>query len=1042
MKIMLLHLSDIHIKSSEDVITQRATQIVDAVKNIDYSIDICAVVVTGDVAFSGSDEEYLVAWEFLENIKKLLSENLSGACRNDSGSVSLIVVPGNHDCDFTVSGETREVLVRSILLDNSKASAFDIVQNCIEVQTPFFGFLDVIEPFERTPAVDDRDVRLCYEYTLTFDKECIKFVCINTAWLSQRHETQGQLFFPSEAVPRRKDGPDLVVTAFHHPYNWMESNAARSFRDNIESMSDLILTGHEHVASMRTQEGSLGHNNVCVEGGVLQDSSDPAVSSFNIFIFDTSIRKQKFGYFRWGRDGYQLAEGSVFGDEGNGLAWSDYRINDLRTSSQLKLSQNMRNYLDDPGISLHHPDRGLLNLRDVFLYPDLREIRTRGERFGKRVHGDDVSELAHPGSKLLITGDTQSGKTCLAKMLFCDLLNKGIVPVFLDSDKRPPAGDSVFGFIEERFSEQYSPEMLNIYRQLNKSARAIIVDDYDKLPLKSAQKRDLLNRLSLSVDCLIVFSHDIASDLEELTNPATLPEGEGEISHYRIQPFGYAGRNRLAERWMLLGEGADPSEMSFVRNLARKNETLNTLVGKNYVPSYPVYVLSVLQALEEAKPIDIGASTHGYFYELFIKATLARGRSSVDFDIIASYLAYLAYHLQMRRVIVVSDSELRSIHEGYEEQYDIERSYNSLKLQLVDQNILVAVNDGFRFKYSYLYNYFVASYLRDHITEKHIRDIVIDLSGAMHIESNANILLFLAHLCKDPVVIEALVTASHAVYSDYLPAELQNDVSFLNDLETMLPEVVYDGADPKVVREALLDELDRNDPPEVGLTDQDTIEDEEEIDTDDPTVQYIAALRHLEILGQVVKNFPGSLEGRVKLDITRECYHLGLRSLSFVFEMIRASQSDILQHISEEVRKRHPEYTALEASNRAKESLTGLAHMLSYSMVQRVAKSVGSRELSNTYRRLLGESRSPASKLIYAALELDNNSEFPAMSIRASATEFEEAPLPLSVLRHLVVTHFHLFPVDFKTKQSICDAVGINYANFLRANPAPRMLPR
>ena len=34
--------------------------------------------------------------------------------------------------------------------------------------------------------------------------------------------------------------------------------AARSFRDRIESTSDLILTGHEHIASMKVQDGNLG----------------------------------------------------------------------------------------------------------------------------------------------------------------------------------------------------------------------------------------------------------------------------------------------------------------------------------------------------------------------------------------------------------------------------------------------------------------------------------------------------------------------------------------------------------------------------------------------------------------------------------------------------------------------------------------------------------------------------------------------------------------------------------------------------------------
>ena len=493
---------------------------------------------------------------------------------------------------------------------------------------------------------------------------------------------------------------------------------------------------------------------------------------------------------------------------------------------------------------------------------------------------------------------------------------------------------------------------------------------------------------------------------------------------------------------MLLEEGVDPGEIAFVQNLTRITDTLDTLVGKNYVPSYPVYVLSVLQAFDAATPVDINASTHGYFYELFIRTSLARGRSNIDFDIIASYLAYLAYQLRVRGVTVVRDSELRTIHESYEEQYDISRSYDSLKRQLVSQNILVAVNDTFKFKYSYLYNYFVASYLRDHITEPKIREMITELSRAVHIESNANILLFLAHLSKDPVIIDELLTASKELYPDYTPAELRNDITFLTDLGLSPPNAVYEENDPKVHREAMLAEMDRVSPLDDVAMDVPPDEGDAVVDIDDPMVKFITALRHLGILGQILKNFPGSMEGTVKLEIARECYCLGLRSLSVAFDMIRSEQVEILKQIADLIRDRHPGFTASEIDNRAKETFIGLAHIVSYGMVKRVSKSVGSRELSNTFERLLKESNTPAYKLINSALELDLEAEFPDRAIRLVASEFEDATLPLSVLRHLVVTHFHLFPVGFKTKQGICDVMGIEYSSLQRSNPVPRMLPR
>ena len=1042
MKLMLIHLSDIHITSQDDAITGRHSQIVDAVKNLDYSLDACVVVVTGDIAFAGTLDQYVVAMDFLDKIKALLTSKLSAGLGHESVPVHLVVIPGNHDCDFQAGPEFRETIINSVLSDYSKSESVEIVEVCTSVQESFFTFLKDMETLPKVQSNQSYDMRLCYEYDLSVANVNIKFLCYNTAWLSRLRESQGQLFLPANVVATGYESFDLVVAAFHHPYNWIESNAARLFRDKIESAADLILTGHEHVSSLRGQEGLLGRYNLCVEGGVLQENNDPEVSEFNAFIFDTTERQHKFGHFKWEEGAYHLTERSKSGDDGGGLAWASYRVNDSRFANTFQLSPEWQDYLDDPGVSVHHRDRGPLKLQDVFLYPDLMEVRNRGDRFGRQVAGNDFNELVELNRMLLITGDTESGKTCLGKVMFLDLLASGLVPVFLEASDKPPGGDRVHGFIESIFAKQYSSTEIDSYRRLDRSCRALIIDDYDKLSLSSTGKKDFLDRMSLSFGRIIVLAHDVTSDLEELTNPGGIPSGKEEIAHYRIQPLGYVGRNKLVERWMLLGDGVDPREITFVQNLNRITDTLNTLVGKNYVPSYPVYVLSVLQASDAATPVDITASTHGYFYELFIRASLARGRSSIDFDIIASYLAYLAYQLRARGVTVVSESDFADIHKNYEAHYDINRSFETLKRQLVNQTILVAVNDGFKFKYNYLYNYFVASYLKDHITEPDIRTTIKEISRALHIESNANILMFLAHLSKDPVIIDELLTASRNLYPDYRPAKLQDDIDFLSELGLALVDPVYQEQDPKLNREAMLEEMDRTAPPDRGEAYDVPDEADQDVDVDDPTVQLITSLRQLEISGQILKNFPGSLEGSVKLDIARECYNLGLRSLSVLFEMIQTEQSEILRRVAKLIAEREPTLTTLEIENRAKEFLSGLIQIVSYGVIKSIAKSVGSRDLSNTFVRLLQETETPAFILIDAALGMDIQPMFPEIKIQKVASQFDDDQLPLSVLRHLVVAHFQLFPVDYRTKQKICQALSIEYSKLQRSSPSPRIVPR
>src|SRR2546430_11605965 len=74
--LLLLHLSDIHFKSAKDAVLRRGDAIVDAVRNLDYDIDLAVVAVTGDVAFSGLSDQYNTAAAFLGRIVERLKIEL------------------------------------------------------------------------------------------------------------------------------------------------------------------------------------------------------------------------------------------------------------------------------------------------------------------------------------------------------------------------------------------------------------------------------------------------------------------------------------------------------------------------------------------------------------------------------------------------------------------------------------------------------------------------------------------------------------------------------------------------------------------------------------------------------------------------------------------------------------------------------------------------------------------------------------------------------------------------------------------------------
>ena len=1040
MKLLLIHLSDIHLTSEDDPVIGRLNPIVDAVKNLDYSLDGCIVITTGDIAYSGTAEQYIVAYQWFENLKQLLVETLAWSQLCPPESVHLVMVPGNHDCDFTASGNLRDIITKSVLDFPDNAADTDIVDTCTAVQVSFFDFLNVVETLPRTPATQDYDSRLSYVYTIPIGNEVIKFVCCNTAWLSKRREVQGNLFFPNAALSTNRDDSALVIGAFHHPYNWLEADTARMFQNDMESIADLILTGHEHTSSLKLQDDHVGQNNIWTQGGVLQETGNEANSEFNVFLFDTSNYLKKYANFRWDGYRYKITNHSFLGNDGAMLGWREYRTNRKRSISKLRLSHETHQHLMDPGVTLNHSKQSSLTLPDVFVYPDLAEARTKDNRFGQRLSGDRIFELLESSPHMLITGDTESGKTSLAKMLFLDFLKRGVVPVLFDGTERPPRGDKVYGKIERLIAEQYSPSAIEDYTQTDREQKAIIIDDFHKLPISDARKDEFLTTLAGSTKYLVVFCDDLTADLNLLTGPGAWLGNSDRLTHYRIQPFGYLGRSRLVEQWLLMGEPDGPADRPFVRELAKVTQTLDTLVGKNFVPSYPVYVIAVLQAVDNATPIDMTASTHGYFYELFIKTTLARGRSNRDYDIVSSYLAFAAFRMQSHNATAITVADMRQIHSAFESHYDIHLPFDTLTKEFKRLGIYSVRDDCIKFKYRYMFNYFVAHYMKDHLSDENVEQMLTDITSNLHVEKNADILLFLAHLSKDSKIVEKLLHGSKALYPEFAPATLDEDVEFLSNLWSRFPKPVYEDSEPMANRAELLAELDRNLPND-GDANGDDEDEVNEPDADDPVVQLLTALRHVEILGQMLKNFPGSLDGSAKLDIGREACNLGLRCLSVMLSVMRSEQDSLVKELGVELRRHRPELPSRDAENLAREGLMLLIQMLAWASISRTAKAIGSRELTATYEKLLQESGSAAAGLIDAALKLDNEPQFPLLAIRKLAKELEHRPLALSILRYLVVAHFHLFPVDFRTKQRTSALLDIKYASLQVTDPKSQLLP-
>jgi hypothetical protein len=555
---------------------------------------------------------------------------------------------------------------------------------------------------------------------------------------------------------------------------------------------------------------------------------------------------------------------------------------------------------------------------------------------------------------------------------------------------------------------------------------------------------------------VILIANDLAQQVNELTDSRHSADSAHDFRHFRYLPFGHVRRSELIERWLLLNPAASENEELLAQQLLSIERLMNTIIGKNFVPAFPVFLLAILQGHESGAQMDVNASTYGYFYELFVRNSLATGTTKVQFDIKIAYLSFLAYELLPLGDSGFSVDDVKSVHRKYEVTYAIELPFESFLDELTRGGIFLRIEESLWFRYQYVFYYFVANYLKDHITEDGIRDVIRRLSTELHIETSANILIFLTHLSKDPFIIEQMVSAAATHFEGASVANLREDVAFLTAPDPSALKVEYEEKDLRAVRGERLRALDEVDAERavgesasqeantVGIAapqSEDSVNEEFEILTE-LIGKLTAALKNLQILGQILKNFPGSLPGERKQQIATECYNVGLRVLSSMLSLMAENRSELVLHYMEALREEDPRADFAEIYRTAREHMFVLAHMMTHGIVKRISVAVGSNSLRETYKAIRAESGTAAVRLIDMSIRLDQFAGFPEQDVLRLGAEFEGQLLPHTVLRHLIVNHFHLFPVHFQVKQSVCDRLGITYKRLQAANPSVKLLPR
>jgi hypothetical protein len=570
----------------------------------------------------------------------------------------------------------------------------------------------------------------------------------------------------------------------------------------------------------------------------------------------------------------------------------------------------------------------------------------------------------------------------------------------------------------------------------------LIIDDFQRSAKGNDKYWDLLisNIESLFSNVIII------EDLSISTNDLSANPPFKNFDKFIIMEFGPDLRNQLVEKWNSHGQD---NSLESKNNIRRKNDetnkNINSILGKNFIPAYPFYILGILQVLEGINSNNnINYSLHGFYYEHLINDSFIHSiKNTKDISFYYNFMVFFCYFLFEQKSRIISIENFDNFYELYCDNHDVDTVFFSIKKvkETLKETKLLIFNNNVSTSQNYIYYFFVAKYIANHIEEEHIKDVVRKLCERIFKEEYANIIMFVSHLSKNKWIIDSLLNNAKRIFPNSPICKLEQDIKPLNDLMSDLTSRVIGFIDVDAERKKELDRETELEEKQKEFDDDNNnyaqFSLEDDINEIDLFAQMNLAVKSIDILGQIAIKYWGELDAKTKFEIVETAYNIGLRTLGLYLTEMSQKKDDLAEYIANVIIDKYSEKNRAEITLKKeeikKESLRYLAYLsylLSFAIIRRVSDSVGDERLNKTFEKITEKNPYNSYKLINLSINL-NYPGLPMSEIEQYSKDMEGNIMCHRLLQDLVINHLYKYDVDYKDKSRISSFLGIKIQNQL-----------
>ncbi len=1005
MNIGILHLTDIHFSETTNL-GGKTLALANVLSNDLYDVEKIFIVISGDIANTGARNEYSKAKLFIAALEKIFLD------KHPNKSIRYVMVPGNHDCDFSLDSDLRKTVISNINYD-TLGSDNSVMDLCLGVQKDFWGFFGF---YNALPSN-----KLSYIIKDKVGEFNIDFHCFNTAWMSTKKEMPGHLFFPVKKTIRKTDQKEtknnISIGVWHHPINWFtpntKENNKKEFQNLIEATAPIHLFGHEHENEYYHNSNKITNEETRLFAGkVFNDNGVSKLSGFQILKIDLSNLQSKIKAYSWVDEHFSFLYEDIFSINKEKRKYFNIAIDFAKDLDDIKIPRLF--------------DKKDIKLSDIFVFQDMESNRTANVD-SLETHIDSSRLLESDIRYCVLDGESQVGKSALLSIYFLKFYGAGLCPIFLKGEDIKDL--QLEKSLKRAFSKQYENGVKEYdrYMQSDINERVLLIDDYNYTSLNSSSTKLLLEEARAKFGKVIITADSTSTLLQNMQSE--LPEWR----FFSLKPLGYRKRNDLIEGFHYAKENPlTIDEENIIQVINSSFDNVQAILGNKLMPSFPVFILSILQALEY-KPSQLLETSFGYCYQTLIHYSLnSAGVSHDNIDTYFNFLTELAYYYVSGSLDFTSKDDLEAFYLKYKQDYNVP-SYDILYKNLIKSKIIAAKDGAIKFGYKYILYYLSAKKISDIIHKEEGKKIVNSLFEDVHNEQNANILVFITHHSKDISFIEDSLINSMIVLDNMEPITLEKKDKFYSVIQGLAEQVKSNvleiNKNPREERKKFLKLEDENE------REMETVDKNEEVNSETEAlfVPFQKSLRFIDIIGQIIRNRKGSLTKSQLHEMTKEIYTTAFRTVSFVSDILNSTKDQIIATIVDESEENE---SGVKISERISVMVQMTCLQACLSIFNKLTFSVGNRDLREMYKNVADDINTPAAKLVSFGI----NSYYGNISIDEMIklnNEFKGNAVAINLLRARVKSYVYNKKIDFKTKQQIASALGMH----VTPNSNPNIMP-